>query len=69
MVRALKPRRGDGGVIYYQQIFDIVLLFGLTELKAQMSWMEDVRRLCLVPAHFLIHFIAGRRKAVRILRP
>ncbi|KAF8333715.1 hypothetical protein F5887DRAFT_1108607 [Amanita rubescens] len=30
------------GEIYYRMHFDIVLLFGLTELKAQMAWMENV---------------------------
>jgi len=29
------------GEIYYRMHFDIVLLFGLTELKAQMAWMEN----------------------------
>ncbi|KAI4518304.1 hypothetical protein K525DRAFT_208879 [Schizophyllum commune Loenen D] len=32
-------RRGD---LYYKINFNIVLLFGLTELKAQMSWLENV---------------------------
>ena len=40
----LQPRYGKGGAVFYQLHFDIVLLFGLTELKAQISWMEDVRR-------------------------
>jgi hypothetical protein len=30
------------GELYYRLHFDIVLLFGLTELKAQMAWMENV---------------------------
>lgn len=33
------PKNGD---LYYRLYFDIVLLFGLTELKAQMAWMENV---------------------------
>jgi hypothetical protein len=27
---------------YYRMQFDIILSFGLTELKAQIAWMEDV---------------------------
>lgn len=27
---------------YYQLDFDIILLFGLTETKAQLRWMENV---------------------------
>ena len=38
----LQPQRGKGGAIYYQRNFDIVLLFGLTELKAQICWTENV---------------------------
>ena len=47
LASVLKPQRGRGGAIYYQHYFDIVLLFGLTELKAQISWTEHVRDLCL----------------------
>lgn len=28
--------------VYYKIQFDIVLSFGLTELKAQIAWIEDV---------------------------
>jgi hypothetical protein len=38
----LQPRAGPSGS-YYRQEFDIVLLFGLTELKAQLSWDDNVR--------------------------
>jgi hypothetical protein len=34
---------GPGGRPYYVQSYDIILLFGLTELKAQISWIENVR--------------------------
>jgi hypothetical protein len=34
---------GVGGNLYYEQHFTVVLLFGLTELKAQLRWMENVR--------------------------
>jgi hypothetical protein len=27
---------------YYRKEFDIILLFGMTELKAQLAWTEDV---------------------------
>lgn len=32
------------GKKYYQWNFDVILLFGLTELKAQVAWMENVCR-------------------------
>ena len=34
------------GSYYYQTRFSIVLLFGLTELKAQIAYMENVRIPC-----------------------
>lgn len=33
------------GVTYYRIRFDVILLFGLTELKAQIAYLEDVRRI------------------------
>ncbi|KIM71905.1 hypothetical protein PILCRDRAFT_93667 [Piloderma croceum F 1598] len=41
LINATRPHRGQGGVLFYEQIFSVVLLFGLTELKAQLCWMED----------------------------
>ena len=38
------PHRGLTGDQYYTQDFNIVVLFGLTELKAQITWIENVRR-------------------------
>ena len=42
MAKLLKLRYGVGGVPYYRIDYKVVLLFGLTELKAQISWMENV---------------------------
>ena len=30
------------GLQYYRKEFDIILLFGMTELKAQLAWTENV---------------------------
>ena len=37
------PREGTNGT-YYVQVYNIILQCGLTELKAQISWTEDVSR-------------------------
>ncbi|KAJ4469075.1 hypothetical protein C8J55DRAFT_460555 [Lentinula edodes] len=37
----LVPRRNPTGYEYFQLNFDVVLLFGLTELKAQIAWQEN----------------------------
>ncbi|KII95456.1 hypothetical protein PLICRDRAFT_170106 [Plicaturopsis crispa FD-325 SS-3] len=40
MARSLQPSRAANGITYYTQEFDVILLFGLTEMKAQISWKE-----------------------------
>jgi hypothetical protein len=42
----LNPRKGRQGKTYFRVDYEIVLLFGLTELKAQIAWKENVR--CIV---------------------
>ena len=43
MSKKLQLRRSkETGNIYYILEFDVVLLFGLTELKAQIAWQEEV---------------------------
>ncbi|KIJ17542.1 hypothetical protein PAXINDRAFT_9487 [Paxillus involutus ATCC 200175] len=39
--KTLSPRRGFAGLQFYRQQFSIVLMFGLTELQAQISWKKD----------------------------
>lgn len=39
---AAKPRHGRQGEIYYEIDYETVLLLGLTELKAQICWLENV---------------------------
>ncbi|EIW80673.1 hypothetical protein CONPUDRAFT_82796 [Coniophora puteana RWD-64-598 SS2] len=41
VAKTVSPRKGFGGLQFYRQEFSIVLMFGLTELKAYISWMED----------------------------
>ena len=41
-VPSLPRRKVTGKGSYYKVKFDIVLLFGMTELKAQMAWKENV---------------------------
>jgi len=38
---SLTPQYNTHGHKYYQLEFDVVLLFGLTELKAQITWIEN----------------------------
>jgi len=37
----LSPSRGANGATFYRIDYDVVLLFGLTELKAQVAWKEN----------------------------
>ena len=38
----VRPRTNHRGAKYYTVSYDIVLLFGLTELKAQIAWTQNV---------------------------
>ena len=42
LARKLSPKRSKDGITYYAIDVKIILLFGLTELKAQVSWIEEV---------------------------
>ena len=42
MAKGLRANYGSSGEVYWCQSFSVVLLFGLTELKAQISWTEGV---------------------------
>ena len=41
-VSRLVPRRRADGRTYVQLEYEVVLLFGLTELKAQLRWFANV---------------------------
>ena len=43
IARSLRAQQAPGGGDYYRLHFDVILLFGLTELKAQISWNDQVR--------------------------
>ena len=38
---SLVPHRNKDGVEYYKASYEVVLLFGLTELKAQLCWKDN----------------------------
>lgn len=38
---SLGPHRGKDGRVYYKASFEVALLFGLTELKAQLCWKDN----------------------------
>ena len=42
----LPKATGEGDL--YEVIFDFILLFGMTELKAQVAWTENVSNLHVV---------------------
>jgi len=39
---SMQPKKNHFGAKYYILEYDVVLLFGLTELKAQMAWKHNV---------------------------
>ena len=56
--------RSDGRGVYHQTKFDILFLFGLTELKAQVVWEEpDV--CCLFFSHELLSIINAKSRGMK----
>ena len=62
MAKALVPKYGLRGERYYRQDFSVVLLFGLTELKAQISWIEDVSLIIVYLCHILTTLIREKKR-------
>lgn len=62
---AKKRHIGKKGV-YYTQGYTLVLLCGLTEMSAQLRWLENVRMHCVIPCHGLTDEISppGHREEV-----
>ena len=64
LVHSLQPQVAPDGDVYYELDCEVILLFGLTEFKAQISWMDKVR-LVLVPVSsklYHLHTIQGVEK-------
>lgn len=62
LVRSLQPEKTADGAVYYQMDYDIILLFGLAELKAQISWMHKVRLVIAPDKLCHLHRIQGVEK-------
>ncbi|KAF9559594.1 hypothetical protein CPC08DRAFT_736124 [Agrocybe pediades] len=63
----IQPRIGLTGQTYYEQDFDMVLLFGLTELKAQIAWKENVSEIKGVTRFPANEHISGASKIPTII--
>ena len=53
-----KPKATGKGT-FYRVDYDIVLLFGMTELKALVAWKENVSHMLFYPIDFGINFMRG----------
>ncbi|PFH47733.1 hypothetical protein AMATHDRAFT_151430 [Amanita thiersii Skay4041] len=51
LIRSLKPIVSEQGKTYYILRFSVVLLFGLTELDAEIAWTENVSTLMVSRAY------------------
>lgn len=58
----------SGKRAYYNFQVDVVLLFGLTELKAQIAWKEEVSPCDFIGTMFDVFDMTGDREAVSALR-
>jgi hypothetical protein len=41
---SIRPQTNHRGTKFFVTKFDVILLFGLTELKAQIAWTQSVSR-------------------------
>lgn len=55
-----KVRRNGRNGVYYTQAFKVVLICGLTELKAQLSWMQKVRPFAQMNIYSVVMFLCVR---------
>jgi len=53
-------RKVSGKGMYYRVEFDIVLLFGLTELEAMVAWQENVGPFFVLLYPFYLQKVVGR---------
>ena len=62
LVRSLRPQMAHDGDVHYEMEVDVVLLFGLTELKAQISWTHKVRLVIASDKLCHLHRVQGVEK-------
>ena len=58
VLQLLPQRKATGNGSFYRFDYDIILLFGMTELKAQIAWKENVSGLHMLFI-FWINFMGG----------
>jgi len=59
------PKKNPSGGTYYRIDYSVILLFGLTELKAQLCWNENVRYSLILCLPLLKFVSLGSRASVR----
>jgi len=64
----LYQRKVSGEGMFYRVDFDIVLLFGLTELEAMVAWKENVGPFFVLLYPFCLQNIVGRVLNDRVQR-
>ena len=52
MAGGLRPSYGSDGVRYYTMSYKVFLEFGLTVIRAEIGWVENVGR--MLPAQSLV---------------
>jgi len=44
LASSAEPKAGKGGKTYWTIVFSVEIQFGLTEFKARIKWVDNVRR-------------------------
>ena len=62
ITRTLLPQTAPDGSAYYEMEYDVILLFGLTELKAQISWVHQVGPVTVLNKPYHSRIVQGVEK-------
>lgn len=54
---SLEEQEAADGDVYYKIHYEVILLFGLTELKAQISWRHEVCPVIVLNKLYCLHRI------------
>jgi len=63
LAKSLRPQTSASAQSYYSIGVEVIILFGQTELRAQICWMDKVRA-----TFSSIHFPTDRTRCKRVLK-
>lgn len=62
LVWSLEEKEAANGGVCYKMHYDVILLFGLTEVTAQISWVHEVHLVVVLNKLYCLHCVQGVEK-------